>query len=134
MKGQVSPVLRQALTWCVLALFLAGTGLPAVSRMTCLMSGRSEVSVGYGRSCCPEEAPAKVPVVKPACCEVITAKPVRTDMTVQALLLAPSLPVRELRFAPVVKGPADHAPATRAARPPPGVGVEELALLGAYRI
>lgn len=75
MSTECHPVRRATCAWFLLVLFLLGTATPAVSRMTCLQSGHSELSVGYAEECCPDKAPAQGATVKPVCCEVLTAKP-----------------------------------------------------------
>jgi hypothetical protein len=83
------PVRRAIASWSLLVLFLLGTATPAMSRMTCLKSGHSEVSVGYANDRCPLEAPRQGAAVRPVCCEVLTSKPEKHPFAVHAPVEVP---------------------------------------------
>ncbi|MFN3876117.1 MAG: hypothetical protein ACK4L7_09435, partial [Flavobacteriales bacterium] len=59
-------------------LLLAGSGI-GFSRMTCLMSGRSVVSLGKAYDCCPESDAAQGEALSPACCSFSQAGGERAD-------------------------------------------------------
>lgn len=63
---------RLALRWTTAIalglLLLAGTALPMLSRMTCLMSGHSELLIGQPQDCCPPDDPCGEEEVDATCC------------------------------------------------------------------
>jgi hypothetical protein len=65
-------MLRLALRWTTAIalglLLLAGTALPMLSRMTCLMSGYSELRIGQPQDCCPPDDPCGEEEVDATCC------------------------------------------------------------------
>lgn len=65
-------MLRIALRWSTVValglLLLAGTALPMLSRMTCLMSGHSELRIGQPQDCCPPGDPCGEDELDATCC------------------------------------------------------------------
>lgn len=112
----------------LLLLFLVGTALPAVSRMTCLMSGHSALTVGQAEGCCPEEAPAAGPAVRPVCCEVLTAKPTSQPFRAQWPVLVPMVAVQAVVSVEVLAQGTYRAPSVRMDRWPPPWGDRSAAI------
>lgn len=108
---------------------------PALSRMTCLMSGRSVVTVGPAMDCCPAEPASDVPVIKGVCCAFSAIEPMDTDY-VPATALTVSIPATAGLL--VGTSTMQQVPVRSArsypCRPPPGSLAERLACLQVYRI
>lgn len=126
---------RRISVWLSLVLFLAGTAVPAVSRMDCLMSGHSTVSVGFADDCCPGEGEEQGATVKAVCCEITTAEPGKQPFANQQHVLVPDQPA----MAPVlgVQMPAvvlHRAGVHLSRRPPPPALAERLAVVGCFLI
>ena len=108
---------------------------PAMSRMTCLMSGRSVVTVGPSMECCPAEPASNVPVIKGVCCAFSAIQPPDTEY-VPVTAMTVSCPVTAgipLSASTVQLVPLKLA-RTYPCRPPPGSMAERLASLQVYRI
>ncbi|MBK8613383.1 MAG: hypothetical protein IPN85_07790 [Flavobacteriales bacterium] len=133
MNAKSTPIRSTASVWMLLVLFLVGTALPAVSRMTCLMSGHSELSVGQAEECCPDEAPTTGSSVKPVCCEVLTAKPTSQPFRAQWPVLLPISAVHALVFVEVPPPCIFRTPSVRMHRWPPPLG-DRLAAIGVLLI
>jgi hypothetical protein len=119
----------------LLLLFLLGSAAPAVSRMDCLVSGHSEVTVGYADECCPEEGDAQGPIIKAVCCEVLTAEPGKQPFAPQPPVLVPDQPVLVQVLGVDVPAVVLHRPGVHIARrPPPPALAERLAEVGSFLI
>ncbi len=125
---------QRTLSWCLFALLLLATGMPALSRMTCMMSGRSQVSVGLGTTCCPEEASGNGHAVKPACCEVLVARPERPPFTSEPVVAAPVLPSTPIVHVDRMAGPVEAFQVPLPAHSPPSDAGARRAEIGSYRI
>ena len=115
-------------------LVLATSGL-MLSRMTCLMSGRSVVTVGPSMECCPAEPASNVPVIKGVCCAFSAIQPPDTEY-VPVTAMTVSCPVTAgipLSASTVQLVPLKLA-RTYPCRPPPGSMAKRLASLQVYRI
>jgi hypothetical protein len=105
--------------WALLVVFLMGTTMPGISRMECLMSGKSAVSVGLAQACCPEDETPSGTTVRAVCCEVLTAQQAKQPFTPQWPVAAPAMPA-ELRWhGPVVVALREGSFPRNADRPPP---------------
>lgn len=124
---------RPASIWLLLVLFLVGTALPAVSRMTCLMSGHSELSFGQAQECCPDETPTTGSTVKPVCCEVLTAKPTSQPFRAQWPVLLPVVAIHAVVSVDLAPQSASRPLAVRMDRWPPPLG-DRLAAIGVLLI
>jgi len=119
----------------LLLLFLLGSAAPAVSRMDCLVSGHSEVTVGYAEECCPEEGDAQGPTIKAVCCEVLTAEPGKQPFAPQPPVLVPDQPALVQVLGVHVPAVVLHRPGVHIAhRPPPPALAERLAEVGSFLI
>lgn len=100
----------------LLLLATSGVGL---SRMTCLSSGRTVISLGKADDCCPPEEEQGM-ALAPACCSYTEAGGERAQalpcITSDDLLIAlPALPVSGTACAPLLR----PAPSWQPTRPPP---------------
>lgn len=121
MRRSLTSLQRKGLVWALAVLFLLGGAMPMLSRMRCLQSGRTVVSVGLAKDCCPDDARGTNATVKAVCCEVMVAKPSHQPFTPhQGHPLAPALAVEEAISAPPPAALRHPVPATCAKRPPPG--------------
>jgi hypothetical protein len=133
MSNARHPIRRPAASWLLLVLFMLGTATPAVSRMTCLQSGHSEVSVGYAEECCPEEAPTQGAAVKPVCCEVLTTEPTKHPFASHGAVVVPvqDMDGRVLPLGPVCLVEWTVKPRSVRTNGPPRT---RLAAMGAFRL
>lgn len=126
---------RRISVWLLLALFLVGTAVPAVSRMECLMSGHSTVSVGFADECCPGDGDQQGATVRAVCCEVVTAEPGKQPFAPQPHVLVPEqsvvVPVIRVQVPVVV---LHRAGVHSGRRPPPAALGERLAEVGSFLI
>lgn len=119
----------------LLLLFLLGSAVPAVSRMDCLVSGHSELSVGFADECCPDDGDAQGPVFKAVCCEVLTAEPGKQPFAPQPPILVPDQPALVPVLGVKVRAVALHRPGAHLSRrPPPLALAERLAEVGCFLI
>jgi|LakMenE18May11ns_1017448.scaffolds.fasta_scaffold9897963_2 hypothetical protein len=119
----------------LLVLFLLGSAAPAVSRMDCLMSGRSEVSLGHAKECCPEDGGSQGAAVKAVCCEVFTAEPGKQPFAPQPPVLIPVQQVAVMAFQVQLPPMELHRPGVHVDhRPPPPSLSERLAEVSCFLI
>lgn len=124
---------RSAL-WPLALLLLLATAAPKLSLMTCISSGRTALSVGDGKDCCPaNEQPGSQ--LDMSCCEftsvqagipTFTTTAVATPIPVQAVLAL---------WAPVTMAPlSGHAFSDGPQERPPKLLMDRLAVLQVFRI
>lgn len=63
----------------LVVLLVAAVATPAVSRMSCLMGGHVDYTVGAAFDCCPDDHPTDRPSVGVVCCDFTQASPLRSD-------------------------------------------------------
>jgi hypothetical protein len=102
-------------------LLLVSTSGITVSRMTCLLSGRSVLSLGRAADCCPPDE-HDGPALQAACCAVVQAGAERADLVHAAAPLCVALPLADAapRWSP--RETAVPAVPVRDSRPPPLAG------------
>lgn len=123
---------RWVLATMALLLLLATSGV-TVSRMSCLISGHSELSLGIVEDCCPEQEHEGTSV-EATCCDLDQAGTERVELlpsSEQALIALPATEVVSLVRA---FGPECSAPRWLDSRPPPMRGDERLALVSRFLI
>ena len=134
--------MRQALqqhrwaTLLVVGLLLFTTSGLMLSRMTCLMSGRSVVAFGMLEDCCPPPVQHEGAALAPVCCvfgnaaadvQPFMPTTVMDQFVVQAWPLEPMVDVIMLQE-------EAHEPSALRDRAPPLPGSTRLALFATYRI
>ena len=116
-------------------LLILAAAAPALSRMTCLEAGHSQLVLGDLSDCCPEPEAASGATVKGQCCIATTAHSaqdafVRAEPSTLVALNAPALPapvlVLELAQRTLVQSPGSG--------PPPLNAQQRLAALQVLRI
>ncbi|MBK8228797.1 MAG: hypothetical protein IPK70_16670 [Flavobacteriales bacterium] len=124
---------RWVLASLAMLLLLATSGL-TVSRMSCLISGHSVLSLGLADDCCPEEEHGGGSVIGATCCELVQASADRVELLPSATFDLVALPV-------TVAAPTWDAIALERrtlrwldSRPPPLMGPERLALISMFLI
>lgn len=115
-----------------LLLLLATSGV-TVSRMSCLISGHSELSLGLADDCCPEEEHGGSSV-EATCCDFDQAGTDRIDVLPGSQLEFISLPVIEAVSQPDARISAHLAPHWLESRPPLLSGLERLTLVRRFLI
>lgn len=126
---------RRAALWPVALLLLLATAAPKLSLMTCLSSGRTALSIGDGKDCCPaNEQPGSQ--LDMSCCEFSSVQAGIPTFTVSATAAVPA-PV----FAVAVPGafailtpPSGHAISDGPENRPRRLLSVRLADLQVYRI
>ena len=125
----------RALAFGLVGLLLFATAGPVLSRMTCLMSGRSVVSLGDGRGCCPGPEASDSPTLKGVCCTFSVVKAADVDLRQE------SAPVIHLPLVPIAlhAATASTRPLSRPviavqARPPPITALQRASQLQVYRL
>lgn len=125
---------RKATLWPLALLLLLATVAPKLSLMTCGSSGRTILSIGDGKECCPaNEQPGSQ--LDMSCCEftsvqagipTFTTTAVATPIPVQAVLAL---------WAPVTMAPlSGHAFSDGPQERPPKLLMDRLAVLQVFRI
>jgi len=117
---------RWALATMALLLLLATSGL-TVSRMSCLISGHSELSIGIVDDCCPEEDHEGTSV-EATCCDLEKAGAQRFDLLPSTELVLIALPATEFVSLPGECLTERVSPRWLDSRPPPLSGLERLTL------
>ena len=136
MMRQRHPCRRsRALAFGLVGLLLFATAGPVLSRMTCLMSGRSVVALGDGKACCPEQERTDTPTLKGVCCTFSVVKAAELDLR-QADATEVHMPVQVVMERHV---PSEGQPLTRPvfaveARPPPITALQRASQLQVYRL
>ncbi|MBK6409716.1 MAG: hypothetical protein IPF78_08455 [Flavobacteriales bacterium] len=126
----------KGLSVLAMLVLLLGTAAPALARMTCTMGGPSIVSFGQAEECAPVDHSHPVTTVQATCCEVLQARPQRSDFVTVASAMVPVLFAMIL---PAVIIPAEiAAPVVRSdarfSRPPPLAHSQRLATTGVFLI
>ena len=126
---------RKATLWPLALLLLLATVAPKLSLMTCTSSGRTALSIGDAKDCCPanEQAGAQLNM---SCCEFTSVQAEIPTFTTTAVV-APAPVQAVLSFwAPVIMAPraAGHAFSTRPQCRPPRLLSDRLADLQVFRI
>ncbi|MBK7943965.1 MAG: hypothetical protein IPJ85_01055 [Flavobacteriales bacterium] len=124
---------RWALASLALLLLLATSGL-TVSRMSCLISGHSVLSLGIAADCCPDDEHGEGVAFKATCCDLAKA-------SAERVVLLPSSSA-DLIALPLADPVQIWAASTREcisvqwlnSRPPPLIGRERLALMRRFLI
>lgn len=124
--------------WAAVAvamLLLFATSGMALSRMTCLMSGHSVLSLGTAVDCCPEDEQSTVPTVSGLCCDLSLAQG-NDDPYLgnPGVAFAPLLAVLDHAPFHVVGVVRVAVPAHTERRPPPRPVPERLAVLSTFLI
>ena len=122
-------------TTLVAALFVLATSGMSVSRMTCLHSGHSVLSVGSVADCCPDRDKGDQATVSATCCAFSIAKSDVQDYLPNMFSIA--LPVPVLPDHALLVGPVALAVAPAAwlsSRPPPLSGQDRLLENGVQRV
>ncbi|HRD54455.1 MAG TPA: hypothetical protein PKY96_17585 [Flavobacteriales bacterium] len=114
-------------------LLLATSGL-TVSRMSCLMSGHSVLSLGLADDCCPEEERGEGTTIGATCCELLQASAERVDLLPANSIDLIALP--SIEAAPVWSALElePHVLRWLDSRPPPLLGKDRLALMRRFLI
>lgn len=124
---------RWVLASLAMLLLLATSGL-TVSRMSCLISGHSVLSLGLADDCCPEEEHADGTMIGATCCELVQASADRVELLPSATFDLVALPVTDASpsWGAVVleRNPLRWLDS----RPPPLLGPERLALISVFLI
>lgn len=117
-------------------LLLLGTAAPALARMTCVMGGHTELSVGQPEDCCPTDHTHPTDELKATCCEVLQAQPQRDDFVAATHVAVPSPPVVLMAWPVQVPFPLVHAMQAEefSIGPPPAPLLRVLASTGVFRI
>lgn len=123
---------RWALAIMALLLLLATSGI-TVSRMSCLISGHSELSLGIADDCCEEEEHAGA-TIEATCCDLDQAGTDRVDVLPASQTELLALPCTE--FVSVLSACGSERVILHwlDSRPPPMRGVERLAWVGSFLI
>lgn len=122
-------------TTLVAALFLLATSGMSVSRMTCLHSGHSVLSVGVAADCCPDRDKGDHATVSATCCAFSIAKSDVQDYLPNTFSIAPAVPM--LPEHALLIGPVPLAVTPTAwlsSRPPPLSGQDRLLENGVQRV
>lgn len=122
-------------TTLVAALFLLATSGMSVSRMTCLHSGHSVLSIGAVADCCPDRDKGDQATVSATCCAFSIAKSDVQDYlpnTLSIALAVPVLPEHAWLITPVAL--AVTPTAWLSSRPPPLSGQDRLLENGVQRV
>ena len=125
----------RALAYGLVGLLLFATAGPVLSRMTCLMSGRSVVALGDGKACCPEQERTDTPTLKGVCCTFSVVKAADVDLR-QADATEIHLPVQLVleRYVPSEGRPLTRPVLAVQARPPPITAPQRASQLQVYRL
>ena len=126
----------KGLSVLAMLVLLLGTAAPALARMTCTMGGPSIVSFGQAEESAPVDHSHPVTTVQATCCEVLQARPQRSDFVTVASAMVPVLFAMILPAAII---PAEIvAPVVRRdaifSRPPPLAHSQRLATTGVFLI
>jgi hypothetical protein len=123
---------RWALATMAVLLMLATSGL-TVSRMSCLISGHSELSLGIVDDCCPEEEHESASV-EASCCDLEKAGAQRFDLLSSTELVLIALTAVEIVSSPSLCHAERISPRWLDSRPPPLSGPERLTLVRRFLI
>lgn len=123
---------RWAMAAMAMLLLLATSGV-TVSRMTCLMSGHSVLSLGKGDDCCPVDEHDGA-ALEATCCDMVQAGAERVELLPTAAIDPVALP--EADAVATWRMPAARVITVRwlDGRPPPLVAPERLSLLRVWLI
>jgi len=119
----------------VVVLLLFATSGMALSRMTCLMSGRTVLALGNLEECCPEHERSDAPTVSAVCCVFAQAGGDVEPFVASASLEAPPISMA-MGHVPMVAAGVSHRPLPGFVhgRPPPMLAILRLAVLSTFRI
>ncbi len=117
-------------------LLLLGTAAPALARMTCVMGGHTELSVGQPEDCCPTDHAHPTDELKATCCEVLQAQPQRDDFVAGTHVAVPVPTAVPMAWPVQVPLPLVHAVQADGSGvgPPPAPLLRVLASTGVFRI
>lgn len=125
---------RRSALWPLALLLLLATVAPKLSLMTCISTGRTALSIGEGKDCCPaNEQPGSQ--LDMSCCEFSSVQAEIPTFTTTAVV-APAPVQAVLSFwAPVIMAPrSGHAFSARPQCRPPRLLSDRLADLQVFRI
>ncbi|MFZ1691830.1 MAG: hypothetical protein WAT74_01425 [Flavobacteriales bacterium] len=124
---------RWMLASLAMLLLLATSGL-TVSRMSCLISGHSVLSLGLAEDCCPEEEHGDGATITATCCELLQAGAERLELLPSTTFDLIALPVTDA--APTLAAVAleRHPLRWLDSRPPPLIGKDRLAQMRRFLI
>jgi len=125
---------RRSALWPLALLLLLATVAPKLSLMTCISTGRTALSIGEGKDCCPaNEQPGSQ--LDMSCCEFSSVQAEIPTFTTTAVV-APAPVQAVLSFwAPVTMAPlSGHAFSARPQCRPPRLLSDRLAVLQVFRI
>ncbi len=125
---------RKATLWPLALLLLLATVAPKLSLMTCTSSGRTALSIGDAKDCCPanEQPGAQLNM---SCCEFTSVQAEIPTFTETALATPVPVPAALSFWAPVTMAPlSGHAFSARPQCRPPRLLSDRLADLQVFRI
>ncbi len=130
---------RVALRWTTAIalglLLLAGTALPMLSRMTCLMSGHSELRIGQPQDCCPPGDPCGEDELDATCCVFQQVMPVEERcVPASGALAVPAPAVGNAGMTPVIPMAAETATRYLVDAGPPPSALDRLSRLRVLRV
>lgn len=125
---------QRAALWPLVLLLLLATVAPKLSLMTCISSGRTVLSIGDSKDCCPanEQPGAQLNM---SCCEFTSVQAEIPTFTTTAV--ATPVPVQAVMsfWAPVIMAPVSgHAFSAKPQCRPPRLLSDRLADLQVFRI
>ncbi len=116
-------------------LLLVGTAMPMLSRMTCLMSGHSELRIGQPQDCCPPEDPCGEEEVGATCCVFEQVMPVEERcVPASSALAVPAPAVGNAGMTPVISMAAETATRYLVDAGPPLSALDRLSRLRVLRV
>lgn len=124
--------------WATIAmtlLLLFATSGVALSRTTCLMSGRTVFALGNLEDCCPEPERSDAPTLSAVCCVFAQAGGDVEPFVASASQEAPPVPVA-MDGVPAARTGVPHLalPGAFHGRPPPMPATLRLAVLSTFRV
>lgn len=116
-------------------LLLALIGAPAISRMTCVMSGHVSYAVDGDFSCCADDGPTDGSAIRATCCDFAQVSPEKAYYVLHApVTFLADISPGELPFIPVPGVRSSAASAWLDSRPPPLPQRSRLARIGSWLI
>ena len=125
---------RKATLWPLALLLLLATAAPKLSLMTCISSGRTALSIGDGKDCCPaNEQPGSQ--LDMSCCEFSSVQAGIPTLTVAtAAVPAPVFAVIAPWSSVIMAPRTGHAFSNGLQERPPKLLSDRLAVLQVFRI
>lgn len=124
---------RWMLASLAMLLLLATSGL-TVSRMSCLISGHSVLSLGFADDCCPEEEHGDGITIAATCCELVQAGAERVELLPSTTFDLIALPATDAAPAWAAVELKRHPLRWLDSRPPPLIGKDRLAQIRRFLI